>query len=149
MDVARSLVYETTVFLVTHSGSSFTEFLSGFPLEPVTFDLQYFWLWPFLPHLLQVKFDLTDHPPTDPTQFPLRTLLKSNFFKYLLINCSSGFSGIPIKVHPEFESNCNFLCSMINNFYISSSYRSRPPHLERNMVHDNFILLLIFNFPFL
>ena len=49
--VVRYLISETTGFLGTHSGSSFVQFLGEFPLEPFPFDLQYFWIWPFLPHL--------------------------------------------------------------------------------------------------
>ena len=49
--VVRSLVSETTGFIVAHSGSSFVDFLGEFPLEPFTFDLQSFWMCPFLPHL--------------------------------------------------------------------------------------------------
>ena len=40
--VVRSLISETTVFLVTHSVSSFVEFFDDLSLEPFTFDLQYF-----------------------------------------------------------------------------------------------------------
>ena len=61
----------------------------------------------------------------------------------------SSFSGIPIKSHPAFLSNFNCLWSMINIFYGSSSYRSRLPYFERNMVQDNWLLFLIYNFPYL
>ena len=84
--VAIYLVCETPVFLVTHYGSSFVEFLGGSPLEPVPFDLQYLWIWTFLPHLWQVTFDLTDDLPTEPLPFTLRQILKSSFFKALLNN---------------------------------------------------------------
>ena len=55
-----SLVSETAGFLVTHYGSSSVELLCEFPIDPVPFDLQYFWIWPILPYLRQVTFDLAD-----------------------------------------------------------------------------------------
>ena len=88
VDVVRSLVSETTCLLVTHSGSSFVEFFDKFPLEPFPFDLQSFWIWPFLPHLWQVISDLADVPFSEPLTFPLMRLLKSTCFKDLLIDCS-------------------------------------------------------------
>ena len=71
MDADRYLVEERTGFLVTHSGSSFVNFLYGLPLEPFTLDLHYLWLWTFLPNLLHIKFDLEDDPTPDPLPFPL------------------------------------------------------------------------------
>ena len=62
MAVVRYLIYETTGFLVTHSGSSFVEFFDEFSLDPFPFDLQSFWIWTFLPHLGQVISDLADDP---------------------------------------------------------------------------------------
>ena len=41
LDVARYLVYETTVFLMNHYGVSFVEFLSGLLLDPDTFVLSF------------------------------------------------------------------------------------------------------------
>ena len=43
-DVAISLVSAKTGFLVTHSRNLFVGFLGGFPLEPVYFDLHYFFI---------------------------------------------------------------------------------------------------------
>ena len=51
MDVVRSLVSETTGFLVTHYGSSFVDFFDEFPLYSFPFELQSLWIWHFLPHL--------------------------------------------------------------------------------------------------
>ena len=59
---------------------------------------------------------------------------------------SSGFSGIPNKPYPAFLSNYNCSQSMINLFSVSLSYRARLPYFARNMVHDNWLLLLMFNF---
>ena len=44
MDVDISLLSETAGFLNTHFGSLFVYFLDGLPLDPVTFDLQSFWV---------------------------------------------------------------------------------------------------------
>ena len=73
-------------FLVTHSESSFGNFLGGFPPEPFTFDLQSFCIWHFLSHLRQVISDLANYPPPEPLPFPLRKLSKSTFFKALLVD---------------------------------------------------------------
>ena len=86
--VAIFLISERKGFLVTHYGISFADFLSGFPLDPVPFDLQYFMIWPFLLHLWQVTSDLTYEPPPEPLLFPLRRLLKSIFFRALLTEWS-------------------------------------------------------------
>ena len=86
--VVRSLVSDTTGFLVAHSGSSFLEFFGVLPLETFPVDLYSFWICPFLPHLWQVISDLVDYPLPEPLLFPLRRLLKSTCFKALLINCS-------------------------------------------------------------
>ena len=88
VSVVRSLVSETTGFLVTHFRSSSVDFLGVFPLEPFTVDLQYFCIWPFLPHLWQVISNLEDDPLPEPLPFPLHRLLKSTWFKALLIECS-------------------------------------------------------------
>ena len=88
MDVVRSLVSETPGFLVNHYGSSFLEFLGGFPLEPVNFDFQSFWIWPFLPHWQKATFDLTDDLTPEMPPFPLQSILKSTRFKALLTNFS-------------------------------------------------------------
>ena len=88
MDVVRSLVYETIGFLVTNHGSSFVDFLGGFPSDPFTFDLQSYWIWPFLSHLRQVIYDLANEPLPEPLQFSLRRILKSTCFKELLTDCS-------------------------------------------------------------
>ena len=88
VDVVRSLVSDTTGFLVAHSGSSFVDFLGEFPLETFTFELQSFWIWPLLLHLWQFISDLVDYPLPEPLPFPLRRLLKSTWFKVLLIYCS-------------------------------------------------------------
>ena len=47
VSVVKSLVSDTTAFLLTHSGSSFVELLGVIPLEPFTVDLQSFLIWPF------------------------------------------------------------------------------------------------------
>ena len=86
--VVRLLVSESTGFPITHSGSSCMDFLGVLPLEPFPFDLQSFWICPFLSHLWQVIFDLIDDPLPDPLSFPLWRLLKSTCFKALLIYCS-------------------------------------------------------------
>ena len=44
VDVAISVVSETIGLLVTHYGSSFMDFLGGFPIEKVPFDLKSFWI---------------------------------------------------------------------------------------------------------
>ena len=86
--VVRYFISKTIGFLVTHSGSSFVHFFDEFPLEPFTFDLQSFWIWPFLPHLWQVISDQADDPFPEPLTFPLRQLLESTCFKTFLIDCS-------------------------------------------------------------
>ena len=63
---ARSLVSKITGFLVTYSWISFMWYLGGFPLEPVTFEVQSFCIWLFLTHLWKVTFDLADEPLTKP-----------------------------------------------------------------------------------
>ena len=83
--VVRSFVSETTGFLVTHSGRSFVDFLGVLPLEPFAFDLKYFWIWPFLPHLWQVISDLADDLLPEPLPFPLWRIFKSTCFKAFLI----------------------------------------------------------------
>ena len=86
--VVGSLISETTGFLVNYYGSSFVEFFDELPLDTIPFDLQYFWICPFLPHLWQVISDLLDDPFSEPLPFPLRRLFKSTCFKALLIDCS-------------------------------------------------------------
>ena len=82
------LVSDKTGLLVTHSGSSFVEFLVGLPLELFPFDMQSFWIWPFLTHLWQVIYDMIDEPLLEPLPFPLRQLLKQTCFKALFMDCS-------------------------------------------------------------
>ena len=99
--VARSLVCETIGCLVTHSGRSFADFLVVFPLDPVPFDLQSFWIWRLLPHLWQVTSDLTDEPPPELLIFTLWRLMDSTYFKDLLVDFSMakvyafGNEGLP------------------------------------------------------
>ena len=88
VSVVRSLVSETTGFLFTHYGSSFVDFFDDLTLEPFPFDLQSFWIWPFLPHLWHFPYDLANDPFPEPLPFPLLQLLKSTCFKALLIYCS-------------------------------------------------------------
>ena len=89
VDFARSLVYETSGLLTIHFGISFSDFLGGLPLYKVHFDLQYFLIWPFWPHLWQVISDLADEPPPETLPFPLWRILKSTCFKVLLIEWST------------------------------------------------------------
>ena len=77
-----------TCLLVTHYGRSFVNFLDGLPLEPVPFNMQYFWKWTFLPQLWPVTFDLSDDPTPEPLTFILWILLKLTCFKDMLINSS-------------------------------------------------------------
>ena len=60
---------------------------------------------------------------------------------------TSGLSGIPIKRNPEFLLDYNYLWSMINIFFIYLSYRARLTYFARNMVHDDWLLFLILDFP--
>ena len=84
VDVASYLVFEITGLLVTNYGSLCEDFLCGFWIGTVNFGLKSFYIWPFLPHLRQVKFDLVDDPPPDPPPFTLWWILKSTWFKTLL-----------------------------------------------------------------
>ena len=86
--VVRSLVSDSTGFLVTHSGSSFMYFLGVLPLETFPVDLQSFLIWPFLPHLWQAISDLEDDPLPEPLPFSLQRTLKSTWSKALLVDCS-------------------------------------------------------------
>ena len=85
VDVVRSLVSESIGFLVTHSGGSFMDLLGVLPLEPFPFDLQSFWIWPFLPHFWHFPSDLANNPFSELLTLPLQRLLKSTCFKALLI----------------------------------------------------------------
>ena len=73
-----------TGFLVNYFGRSFADFLVGFVTYPFPFNMQYLCIWPLLPHLLQVIFDLTDGPPPEPLPFPMWRLFMSTVFKSLL-----------------------------------------------------------------
>ena len=75
--VERSLVYETTGFLVTHSGRSFVDFLFGLPIDLVPLYLQSFVICPLLPRLWQVIYDLADEPPPDTLTLTVWRILKS------------------------------------------------------------------------
>ena len=92
VDVARYLVSETKGFLVTHYGSSFENFLGGFPPEPFPFELHYFLIWTFLPQLWQVTSNLEDDPPPEPLPFPLWRSLKSTLLQILVDQLLNGHS---------------------------------------------------------
>ena len=127
--VLKYLVSETTCFLVTHSGISFLFFLDGFPLELFTFDLQSFWKLTLFPKVLQITFDLSDDPPSEPLPFPLLCILKSTIFKSLLNElsittvcdfCINGWS-----LHLSFLSEGSHFFGFTSLQYLRVSYCTR------------------------
>ena len=109
VDVERYLLYKTTGFLLTHSGSSFANFLVGFPQETFLFDLQYLLIWPLFSTLLTSYIRLVRWPSsrstTRYTAADLEVILLQSLVDWLLNDHSLWLLNWRLALRPFFSGS--------------------------------------------